>query len=85
MKNTSLAAYRSKIQDGSLTTDAATVYHFIKDNPGVTRLMISDRTDYAINSICGRVCELLDANLLIETKQVKQRTGRLGWALEVIG
>ena len=86
MKDTSMEVYTAKVEDGSFGAEALEILKYIHDHPGVTRLMISDRTGKAINSVCGRVNELLGSTppMIKEVQKVKQRTGRSAWTLEVV-
>lgn len=48
-------------------TTRATVYLFIKDNPGVSRRDIANQTGMLINSVCARVKELLTNGSVYES------------------
>lgn len=48
-------------------TTRATVYLFIKENPGVSRRDVSNHTGLLINSVCARVKELLSNGSVYES------------------
>jgi len=68
MHNNSLYTY-SQLQD-ELSTKRYEVLSVIKQNAPVTRQAASEASGIPINSICGRVRELLDLNIIEECGSV---------------
>ena len=60
----SLDAYRQIAQE--LPRKRASVYFTIVQNPGITRQALSIAMHWPINSITGRVTELINADLVME-------------------
>jgi len=68
VRDTSLAAYIGITADGTAATKRAIVYRQILRQPG-TRNEIAKATGLPINTVCGRVRELLDVGAVFEFGQ----------------
>lgn len=67
MKDTSLDAYIGLNKSGKAVTQRAKIYKYLKGRKrGMTRQEISIATGIAINAVCGRVNELIKANVISE-------------------
>jgi len=86
-KETSLLTYIGITNDGTATTMRGRVFKAIQSNPGYTRAELAQLTGIKINSLTGRVNELLQVNDAIYEKPMRQCnvTGRLAHPLKAHG
>jgi len=66
VRDTSLTAYQQTYSRGTAQHLRYKIYDFIVQNPTITRQQISDRMGIAIQSVCPRCLELIEANLITE-------------------
>lgn len=74
MHENSLETYAS-IVDG-LPKKRATVFQFLRKQPGITRNGVSRGLAWPINNVTGRVKELLDVGLLYEHGIIYTKAGK---------
>ncbi len=66
-KQTSIQAYRDLEKSGKSAIQRAKILKILsKRKKGLNRRALSEKTGIEINAICGRVSELLKANLIKE-------------------
>lgn len=63
-KSTSWAAYQDILRGGVAKTQAEKVLQTLNYQSGMTRSELAQATNYGINSVCGRVKELLDSDVI---------------------
>lgn len=71
----SFDAYIDLIESGELSATKATVVDVLKRHPGITRETIATLANMKESSVCGRIRELIDANLVEEVGTTKNRMG----------
>lgn len=83
LRQTSLQAYNDIRTDGSALTEKRKVYNLISSfSCGVTRQEISEQLRMPINSVCGRVNELMKNGFVFEDgKRLNPNSGK--WNLVV--
>lgn len=64
IKPTSWAAYQDILRGGVAKTQAEKVLQTLNYQSGMTRSELARATNYGINSVCGRVKELLDSDVI---------------------
>ncbi len=64
IKPTSWSAYQDILRGGVAKTQAEKVLQTLNYQSGMTRSELAQATNYGINSICGRVKELLDSDAI---------------------
>ncbi|UOW66375.1 hypothetical protein vBAspATola_32 [Aeromonas phage vB_AspA_Tola] len=64
IKPTSWSAYQDILRGGVAKTQAEKVLQTLNYQSGMTRSELAQATNYGINSICGRVKELLDSDVI---------------------
>lgn len=64
IKQTSWSAYQDILRGGVAKTQAEKVLQTLNYQSGMTRSELAQATNYGINSICGRVKELLDSDVI---------------------
>lgn len=64
IKPTSWSAYHDILRGGVAKTQAEKVLQTLNYQSGMTRSELAQATNYGINSICGRVKELLDSDVI---------------------
>jgi hypothetical protein len=64
LAETSLRAYRKKIEDGSINTDRAKVFQLIDDKGPITMKALEPFMDKNKHTFSGRVKELKDAGMV---------------------
>ena len=64
IKPTSWAAYQDVLRGGVAKTQVEKVLQTLNYQSGMTRSELAQATSYGINSICGRVKELLDSDVI---------------------
>lgn len=84
IRQTSLAAHHEHSVSGALLGQRMFILQFLKDNGPMTRQQISDATDIHINAVTPRVRELLDKELVQETKRVKNPSGKPAYLVEAV-
>jgi predicted transcriptional regulator len=62
-------SYKKLIENNNLSLSQNMILSYIMDNPKLSRQSISERMGLTINSVCGRVKELIDLGLIIEDGQ----------------
>lgn len=62
VRETSLKAYDAIQADGTAKTQAGRVLAYVRGHPRCSRQDIARGTGIAINAVCGRVKELIDAD-----------------------
>lgn len=83
IRETSLAAHHQHSVSGALLTQKMFILDFLKQNGPMTRQQIADAIpDVGINAVCGRIRELLDSELVVETKRVKNPSGKSAYLVE---
>lgn len=82
MRETSLAAHHEHSVSGALLTQQGFILQFLRDNGPHTRQQISDETGIAINAVSGRVKKLLELELAVETRRVKNPSGKSAYLVE---
>lgn len=68
-------AYTDLIESGELTRTKSIVVDVLKRHPGITRETIATLANMKESSVCGRVRELIDADLVVEVGTTKNRMG----------
>ncbi|MFH2029681.1 MAG: winged helix-turn-helix domain-containing protein [Bacteroidota bacterium] len=69
MNQNSIEAYRS-IEN--LSGKRQMVYRCIESNQGITRQQIAEFLGWTINRVTGRVTELIDLGLIVDTKEARK-------------
>ena len=64
IKPTSWSAYQDILRGGVAKTQAEKVLQTLNYQSGMTRSELAQATNYGINSVCGRVKELLDSDVI---------------------
>lgn len=64
IKQTSWSAYQDILRGGVAKTQAEKVLQTLNYQSGMTRSELAQATNYGINSVCGRVKELLDSDVI---------------------
>ena len=64
IKPTSWSAYQDILRGGVAKTQAEKVLQTLNYQSGMTRSELAQATKYGINSVCGRVKELLDSDVI---------------------
>ncbi|UTQ78237.1 HTH domain-containing protein [Aeromonas phage Aer_P220] len=64
IKPTSWSAYQDILRGGVAKTQAERVLQTLNYQSGMTRSELAQATNYGINSVCGRVKELLDSDVI---------------------
>ena len=84
VKETSKLAYIGINEDGTAISLRGLIYNAIRNRPGSTRKELAEGLGVAINSVCGRVNELLKAKHVHELPKRKDiSTGRMACPLIV--
>ena len=85
IKQTSWSAYQDILRGGVAKTQADKVLQTLNYQSGMTRSELAQATNYGINSVCGRVKELLDSDVIYVsgTRNCKV-TGNLVEELKVV-
>ena len=84
MRETSLAANHQHWLSGAAASQREYILSFLKKNGPRTRQQISESTGIPINSVCGRVNELVKKEQVTDKKQVKTAYGRRAYLVEVV-
>lgn len=84
MRETSLAALHEHAVSGALLTQKMSILEFLKINGPHTRQQIADVLEEPVPSVCGRIRELLDSELVQETKRVKNPSGKSAYLVEAV-
>lgn len=85
IKQNSMLAYIGIQQNGKAKSMRGKVYQAIFHNPGMTRAELANNTSISINSICGRVRELLDCGAITEGESKEcSITGNTAATLNVV-
>ena len=66
VRGISIEAYEKHINSGKALTQWVRIYQYLQWSRPVTRLELSERTDIRLSSVCGRVNELIKAELIEE-------------------
>ena len=82
VKDTSILAFIGITEDGTAKTLRARVFRAIQKHPSCTRRELAGRTGIKINSLCGRIHELIQAGVISELPaRLCRHTGRMSHAL----
>ena len=85
VKPTSWQAYQDILRGGVANTQAEQVLQVINWHEGLTRAEVAKVTDMRINSVCGRVNELLSSEVIYVSGTRKcSVTGRVVEELKVV-
>jgi hypothetical protein len=85
MRETSQAAYYQHSVSGALLTQKMFILEFLRQNGPMTRQQLADAIpDIGINAVCGRIREILDEELAVETKRVKNPSGKSAYLVEAV-
>lgn len=77
MRDTSLSAYWSARAGGAVSEGQASILEELALFGGATRRELAEGLDKGINSICGRVNELLKSGLVTDTETtIDEETGK---------
>lgn len=73
VRGISIDAYAKHISSGKALTQWMKIYEFLKDHraSGATRNEIAIACGMRIPSVCGRVKEMLDSNIIVEQERRK--------------
>jgi predicted transcriptional regulator len=63
-------AYMRLLESNNLCYSQSLIFNFIVENPKLSRQIISERLGLTINSVCGRIKELIDMGLIVEDGQM---------------
>ena len=66
VRSISIEAYEKHKNSGKQLVQWVLIYDWLRSSSGWTRAEISEHMGIRMSSVCGRVKELLDANLLVE-------------------
>ena len=85
IKQTSWSAYQDILRGGVAKTQVEKVLQTLNYKSGMTRSEIAQATNYGINSVCGRVKELLDYDVIyVSGTRICKVTGKLVEELKVV-
>lgn len=85
IKQTSWSAYQDILRGGVAKTQAEKVLQTLNYQSGMTRSELAQATNYGINSVCGRVKELLDSDVIyVSGTRTCKVTGKLVEELKVV-
>lgn len=84
IRQTSLAAHHEHATSGALLTQQGFILQFLRDNGPHTRQQISDATGIQINAVSGRVNKLIELEQAVETKRVKNPSGKTAYLVEAV-